>query len=135
MDHSYADALLVARKKFDRLAVVVHDLAFWRSRNFANSFFRKRILEGLAVADLRIAVSPSTARQMESEIGLKAHAVIPWGLPLETFPHSRTKRDPFLLLAVGTTDFPKGLERAFQFLSGLPEPYRLAHIGAALTLA
>ena len=44
-------------------------------------------------------------------------------------------RKKFDRLAVGTTDFRKGLERAFQFLSGLPEPYRLAHIGAALTLA
>src|SRR5262249_24533628 len=64
-----------------------------------------------------------------------AHAVIPWGFSLDIFPHSDETRDPQLLLAVGTSDPRKGLDRALRLLAALPESYRLVHIGGPLTPA
>jgi glycosyltransferase involved in cell wall biosynthesis len=133
MDHSYGDALLTARRDFNYLSVLIHDVAFWRYRSPLNQFFRKRIVKGLSVADCRIAVSQSTAQEVEKELGLTVHAVIPSGLPIELFSHSDKARDPSLLLHVGGVDERKGIDRLLRLLAALPSSYRLTHVGERFT--
>ncbi len=133
MDHSYADCLFEARNLFQHLVVVIHDTAFWRTRSLANYYFRDKILRGLGIAHARIAVSHATANEIENVLGLTVDAIIPWGLPIGAFTHSRKKRNPALLLMVGSNQPRKGIERALHLLAGLPSSFRLIRVGDGLS--
>ncbi len=135
MDHSYGDAILAARDRFDATVVVIQDVAFWRARTAKNAWFRERILRGLAAADRRIASSHAVAEQLRREAGIEADCVIYPGVPVERFPHSSSARDPHLLLHVGSADERKGLDRAIRLLARLPPPFRLLHVGGTLGAA
>ncbi len=129
MDQSYGDALLSAGGKYTATSVVIHDLSFWRDRSVCNYWIRRKIVDGLKKADIRIADSYTIATEAKNKLGLPIDAVITPGVCPDTFQFSEGVRDRFLLLHVGATSHRKGFDRLLRLLSCLPEPYRLYQVG------
>lgn len=135
IDPAYGDSLLRAKSLFRHTMVTVTDIAFARNANQVNQFFRHRITKGIAEADLRVAISRHTAREMQETLGLKPDRIVYLGVDPESFTHSDQPRENGLLLHVGTTDARKGLERLFPLLAKLPQQYRLLQVGGTFSPA
>lgn len=128
MDQSYADSLLALPKKAKSVALIL-DINFWRTRRWWNAAVRKRIREGLARADRRVAISEATAREVRDTLGLPIDRVIAPGFDLEVFAHSGGARRAGALLHVGTTVERKGIDRALRLLASLPASFTLRQVG------
>lgn len=133
VDQSYADALLAYGG--GPSVVTVADIAFWRERgtNPLRGLTRARIAAGLGRARRIIAISATTAHELETELGIAPERirVVPFAIDPAYFfepealsqeMRKRIGAGPFLL-HVGSLDARKGLERflaAFRLAPELP---------------
>ena len=133
IDSSYGDCIPGAKKKSTAALITVHDMAFWRNRHLFNSYFRKRILQGILKADGIIAISNKTARELTQDTGRHADQVIYPGTSPQMFPMSLDDRIPHTIINVGSALPRKGMDRLFYLLHRLPKTYTLVQIGGTLT--
>ena len=117
-----------------RLAVTFHDL-FVISGGYSTPEFRARIAaqsrEAAARADLIIAVSAFTARQVEELLGVDGSRirVVPHGVDPPPAAPVPAARQP-VVLHVGAIQKRKNLLRLIEAFARLPEPWRLVLAGA-----
>ena len=133
LDPAYADSLLIARRRCDHLVASVTDVAFWRQRTRANTWLRRRIVRGLAVADATVAISQQTAGEMQQLLAIEATRVIYLGTDPALFALSMQPRDPNQLLHVGSTLERKGIDRILRLLAHLPGSVHLLQLGGVFT--
>lgn len=132
LDHSYADCIVALRSKFKIIIVAVNDFYFLHTKHWANAVVRNRILEGLKLADVRIAISESV-REEGKKYGVQIEETILYGAEPPPRSTEAIERLHGCLVHVGGTAPRKGVEKLFSVLKALPETFFLVQVGSPFT--
>ena len=135
LDHSYADCIVRLRSRFKIIVVAVNDFYFMHTKNWRNAVVRNRILEGIRLADVRVAISEAV-REEGKRFNVDIGEVILYGAeppPQSSLTAEVIERLHGCLVHVGGTAPRKGMENLFPLLQALPETYFLVQVGARFT--
>lgn len=133
MDPAYGDCLIHGASHFSKTIVSVTDTAFWQHRTFWNTPIRARIVDGLKKADHLIAISEKTAQELRALLPESDVTMIHYASQPEIFQYSNQKRDPHLLLHVGTCSERKGTDLLLEVLAQLPRDFKLLQLGGVFS--
>lgn len=126
MDGAYGDSLLGLTTPS---ILTIHDMAFWKSANWRNRWFRRRIIQGWKIASFPIASSAQTALDLQSECKINPRKTINPPCDTNLFCFNNSKRTQGRLLHVGSCMPRKGVDRIIRLLAKLPKLYHFIQAG------
>ncbi len=132
LDHSYADCIVSLRSSFEKIVVVVNDFYFLHTQTPLNAVVRSRILKGIQLADVRVAISEAV-RTEGKKWGVTFEDTILYGAQPPCPPQVSVERQHGCLVHVGGTTPRKGIEKLLTLLTLLPENYFLVQVGSHFT--